>query len=200
MNNRINLEDFNKSVINMLQEPNDDDRIKMIRDLNVNELFTIYGKEEEYTKNGILRILKVRDQYVNEFRLYATGYLASYLKTDQNLVDGVQFIVKEFLGVETPIIQTASKKYPPRRNSITFAVFRLKCIKFPEYVPECSRHPLAKFRWKMLIGLKSMEFDLIFKYEIWKFYEFRMPFTTETDLVNQLLDLHMYDFQEIYSN
>ena len=110
-NKMENFEDFNINVNQISNSAackglvsNDDDRIKMVRDLNVNELYTIYGKEEEYTKKGILRILKVRDENDREFRLYATDYLASYLTTDHCLIDGVEFIIYEIKGVKVPII------------------------------------------------------------------------------------------------
>ena len=78
---------------------------KMIKDLEEDEIYTIYGKEENYTEHGILQILKVLDSNDNEFRLYSTDYLNSYLTSRLSIVDGVDFIVKEIMGVKVPIIE-----------------------------------------------------------------------------------------------
>jgi len=56
---------------------------KIIEDLQVDETYTIYGKEENYTEHGILQILKVQDSNDNEFRLYSTDYLNSYLTSGE---------------------------------------------------------------------------------------------------------------------
>ena len=75
---------------------------KMIKDLEVDQTYTISGKEENYTKYGILPILKVQGPNENEFRLYSTYYLNFYWTTAPSIVDGVEFVVKLVMGVKVP--------------------------------------------------------------------------------------------------